>query len=1062
MLLADRYPRLLALFFTSLLIFGSLTFPAPSLAASSIQQRSHSAALADLTRGQPLKLKYSGMAKDAAALQQGRAAPVSLLASDLDLDGAADLIAGYSDGRRGLIGVTRGNPQGYAPKDSAVYANALRGNVPPSFSADTRVFAVPESPDFMVAGDFRGTGGRDLLVGHQGGGLYLLPSDGHGGFLPATRVSIGGGVSALAANDAGQVAAGVTGAGGNLVLVFDRRHGVLANAVASYWLLAPATSLAWGYLGSGTSSDLAVGAGNSLVVIYNAVTREAKSDTVQLGFETRSVVIGDFIWDRDHRMEIAALDGNGAVHLVQHGSLKTSTFSPSELAQQRAAAHTARPTGEGGAWSETRQLEFAPAGIARVAPQSRLQVSALSGQPSRELLVLDSALNQVRFTGTHNAITLGTSPVAAQWLPAKLNGSRDLVVLTSGSTTPQIYSASSGAVLSVGSNHDEDDAGGCSAQGASLGDAGPDGALSLREAVCEANSAPGQTITILLPSGNYGLGLVPSGSTTDELELGTQSGADIFLIGSGTPADTIIQQTDGAHRVMSIDPNGVGNIAATILNISLIDGATNEDRGGGALLAGGAGDAVNLSNVVVSNSVTSPSSCGTGGGGGVAFSGGGTLIIAASTISNNLSTGCPGGGLYYDQQGNAGNLTITNAVFDGNTSDGGSGAAHGGGIWSNSTAGDSAIVAGSMFTKNVAKGSGSLGGAFYNAGGGELAISSSRIVGNTSDAAVTGVYSSGIDATATENWWGCNSGPGASGCDNVGSDTATVSWDPYVVLTLTPDSASIPINGSTIVTAAMTQDSAGNTGFSVPNGTPVVYGGTLGTLNPSSAFTLSGKAIAVYTAGSTSGTGTATATVDNATASTNITITANVGGGDFTLAAAPASATIKAGQSAGYTVTVTSLNGFGGAVTLSCSSGLPGKAACQFAPSSVTPGTVPATSTLTITTVTNSTASAAPLGSGSGLLYAVWLGIPGMLVSIAGVPAARRRKLLTGCLVLLLIAFCLVQGGCGSSGSGGTTPGAGGGGGQSSTGTPPGNYTVTISASSGSLTHTATIDLIVQ
>jgi hypothetical protein len=70
----------------------------------------------------------------------------------------------------------------------------------------------------------------------------------------------------------------------------------------------------------------------------------------------------------------------------------------------------------------------------------------------------------------------------------------------------------------------------------------------------------------------------------------------------------------------------------------------------------------------------------------------------------------------------------------------------------------------------------------------------------------------------------------------------------------------------------------------------------------------------------------------------------------FSPTPSPASNTVNAGSSASYTISVSGLNGFTSAVSLSCSAGLPAGASCGFSPPSVTPGGAPATSTLTITT----------------------------------------------------------------------------------------------------------------
>jgi hypothetical protein len=75
----------------------------------------------------------------------------------------------------------------------------------------------------------------------------------------------------------------------------------------------------------------------------------------------------------------------------------------------------------------------------------------------------------------------------------------------------------------------------------------------------------------------------------------------------------------------------------------------------------------------------------------------------------------------------------------------------------------------------------------------------------------------------------------------------------------------------------------------------------------------------------------------------------------YTLGATPKTTTVTAGQSAKYTVTVTPTNGFFETVTFSCGA-LPTGAACSFTPASVTPGSSPVNSVLTVTTTASSNA----------------------------------------------------------------------------------------------------------
>jgi hypothetical protein len=46
-------------------------------------------------------------------------------------------------------------------------------------------------------------------------------------------------------------------------------------------------------------------------------------------------------------------------------------------------------------------------------------------------------------------------------------------------------------------------------------------------------------------------------------------------------------------------------------------------------------------------------------------------------------------------------------------------------------------------------------------------------------------------------------------------------------------------------------------------------------------------------------------------------------------------------------------------------------------------------------------------------LIAIWLGLPGLLVSTAGLGVSGRKKILGYCLVIFLISGCLLQSACG-------------------------------------------------
>jgi sugar lactone lactonase YvrE len=166
--------------------------------------------------------------------------------------------------------------------------------------------------------------------------------------------------------------------------------------------------------------------------------------------------------------------------------------------------------------------------------------------------------------------------------------------------------------------------------------------------------------------------------------------------------------------------------------------------------------------------------------------------------------------------------------------------------------------------------------------------------------------------------------------------------------------------------------------------------------------------------------------------------------------------TVAPGKQLTATVTVAAGGSFTGTVTVACAI-TPASAnapTCALNPTSVMPtaGT-PGTSTLTISTVAASSAQAAT--SRTGIFYSMWLILPAMFFSVAGASRKNRARLLGWIALAMVCGGLLLLGGCGG---GGSSSGGGGSG-----GTTAGNYTVTVTATSGSLaTQTSTATFTVQ
>ncbi len=168
---------------------------------------------------------------------------------------------------------------------------------------------------------------------------------------------------------------------------------------------------------------------------------------------------------------------------------------------------------------------------------------------------------------------------------------------------------------------------------------------------------------------------------------------------------------------------------------------------------------------------------------------------------------------------------------------------------------------------------------------------------------------------------------------------------------------------------------------------------------------------------------------------------------DFAVTAAPASVTVRAGQSATYTVTVAAqLGPFNRGVGLGCGN-LPARVSCSFSSSNPVPGNTSTQAQLTLSTAAAGSQASywnPPHAQPFPLVWAV-------AVLAALMASARRSK--RGALVLTALLLLAALAGCGggSSSSSALSPG-----------TPPGTYSITISGTSGALQHTTTVQLIVQ
>lgn len=496
-----------------------------------------------------------------------------------------------------------------------------------------------------------------------------------------------------------------------------------------------------------------------------------------------------------------------------------------------------------------------------------------------------------------------------------------LLLATAGILTGPAPALAAGSTVVVTSTADTDTTGACSG-GTTL--ANP---VTLRNALCVANNAGGAW-DITVGAGTYALD-----DTLGPLTVGTASGADITLAAASGASPKVVGA--GEKQVFVLDPSGVGGVSVTLDGLSVLGGVDNV-MGGGALI-GGSGSAATLDSLTIRNSTFSGNKANAATGQSTANPGGaiqfigGALTVVDSTFTGNDAGSSAGGAIAYQAQGTASGekLSITGSRFTGNTTTATSPVGNGGGALAISdVAGSTPMsITGSTFANNagVSSGGPSTGSAVW-LNGGSLSITGSTFTGNTgtggSAVAVTAgsltahfnritgntapaLAVAGGSALATQNWWGCSTGPGGSGCDTV-SGTTAAAYTPYLRLTATANPSPIvrPATTSTF-TASLLLDSAGAavapSSLTAFDGLPVAWSNALpaGSSIGASSTIAAGVASSTFTAGATGGVGSATAQLDGGTVSAPVSV--------YTLASFTSPSTFGAvvGTPASFTVVAT-------------------------------------------------------------------------------------------------------------------------------------------------------------
>ena len=280
---------------------------------------------------------------------------------------------------------------------------------------------------------------------------------------------------------------------------------------------------------------------------------------------------------------------------------------------------------------------------------------------------------------------------------------------------------------------------------------------------------------------------------------------------------------------------------------------------------------------------------------------------------------------------------------------------------------------------------------------------------------------------------------------------------PVVSLSVTSLTFSSQPLGTTSAAQAVTLTNTGTAALTISS---IVATGNFAQLNTCGSSLAAGASctISVTFTPTVAGSRTGSLTITDNAASSPQVVNLGGSGSDFTVSVAPPSASVIAGNAVSYTITVTPSFGFNAKVTLGCG-GAPRGATCSVSPSAVTPdGMNPITATVTVTTAVR---SMPPPRSGPKLnlprlvtrirpLWFLWLLL--LLTFVTSLAMARRRGVLLR--FGLVMGLVLLWAACGAGGSLVDVP----------EGTPAGNYTLTLTGSSGNQanSHSTTAGLTVQ
>lgn len=173
---------------------------------------------------------------------------------------------------------------------------------------------------------------------------------------------------------------------------------------------------------------------------------------------------------------------------------------------------------------------------------------------------------------------------------------------------------------------------------------------------------------------------------------------------------------------------------------------------------------------------------------------------------------------------------------------------------------------------------------------------------------------------------------------------------------------------------------------------------------------------------------------------------AAVGSPDFSLTLSAPSLTVMQGAAANLMVSASAVGGFNGQIALTCTA--PSGLTCALNPSTISPGSSTASSTLTV----SAASTPPPTGYRAlGMALLPGLGIFGSVLTLRKRKLFARNNALSMSVLGLLLAISIFAVGCGSGGTAKSQPA-----------TTASQLTLTVTGTSGSLSHASAVTITVN